>query len=215
MKKLTTLWLTFLMTMASLTGCSPDDASSVGIIGGADGPTSIFVSDGENQSDTQDKSIPDTDIPKDTVPEDEPGSTNGPPDNIEEELGAAVTGTENLIQGSVVIEEEGCYTSKEEVALYLMKYGMLPGNYITKQEAHSLGWEGGSLDSYAPGKSIGGDNFGNYEGSLPEADGRSYKECDIDSGPDGRGAKRIVFSNDGLIFYTEDHYETFTLLTGG
>ncbi len=215
MKKLTTLWLTFLMTMASLTGCSPDEALSIGIIGGADGPTSILVSDGNNQSAIPDKNLPDADVPEDTVPEDGPEGTNDPPGNVEENFGPAVTGTENLIQGSVVIEEEGCYTSKEEVALYLMKYGMLPGNYITKKEAQSMGWEGGALDSYAPGKSIGGDYFGNYEGSLPEADGRSYQECDIDSGPDGRGAKRIVFSNDGLIFYTEDHYETFTLLTGG
>ncbi len=215
MKRLTTLWLTFLMAMASLAGCSPDDASSIGIIGGADGPTSILVADGGNQSAPQDKNLSDADVTEDAIPEDGPESKGGPLGDIEDELGPAVTGTQNLIQGSVVIEEEGCYTSKEEVALYLMKYGMLPGNYITKQEAQSMGWEGGSLDSYAPGKSIGGDRFGNYEGSLPEADGRSYKECDIDSGPDGRGAKRIVFSNDGLIFYTDDHYETFTMLTGG
>ena len=57
--------------------------------------------------------------------------------------------------------------------------------------------------------------FGNYEGLLPEADGRTYAECDIDTlGADSRGAKRIVFSNDGLIYYTEDHYETFELLYG-
>ena len=57
--------------------------------------------------------------------------------------------------------------------------------------------------------------FGNYEGLLPEADGRTYTECDIDTlGADSRGAKRIVFSNDGLIYYTEDHYETFELLYG-
>ena len=50
---------------------------------------------------------------------------------------------------------------------------------------------------------------------MPEADGRTYTECDIDTaGADERGAKRIVFSNDGLIFYTEDHYQTFTLLLG-
>ena len=50
---------------------------------------------------------------------------------------------------------------------------------------------------------------------MPEADGRTYAECDIDTlGADSRGAKRIVFSNDGLIYYTEDHYETFELLYG-
>ena len=133
----------------------------------------------------------------------------------EAELGPAVTGTETLSLGNTVLEEEGSYTSRDTVALYLMKYGTLPQNYITKAEAQALGWEGGSLLEYAPGKSIGGDWFGNYEGALPEAEGRTYTECDIDTaGADERGAKRIVFSNDGLIFYTEDHYQTFTLLLG-
>ena len=90
-----------------------------------------------------------------------------------------------------------------------------PDNFITKKDAQALGWPGGSLEPYAPGKCIGGSRFGNYEGLLPEADGRTYTECDIDTlGADSRGAKRIVFSNDGLIYYTEDHYETFELLYG-
>ncbi len=113
------------------------------------------------------------------------------------------------------IAEDGVYTSKEDVALYLHTYGKLPGNFITKKEAKALGWEGGSLEPYAPGKCIGGDYFGNYEGNLPEKSGREYHECDIDTlGADSRGPKRIVYSNDGLIYYTEDHYETFTLLYG-
>ncbi|MFR1264042.1 MAG: ribonuclease domain-containing protein [Christensenellales bacterium] len=78
-----------------------------------------------------------------------------------------------------------------------------------------MGWEGGSLEPYAPGRSIGGDRFGNYEGLLPEAEGRRYTECDIDTmGRSSRGAKRIVFSNDGLIYYTGDHYKSFELLYG-
>ena len=82
-----------------------------------------------------------------------------------------------------------------------------------QQDAQALGWPGGSLEPYAPGMCIGGSRFGNYEGLLPEADGRTYTECDIDTlGADSRGAKRIVFSNDGLIYYTEDHYATFELL---
>ena len=113
------------------------------------------------------------------------------------------------------LPEDGEYTSKDDVALYLYTYGHLPGNFITKEEARALGWSGGGLEDYAPGKSIGGDRFGNYEGLLPEADGRTYHECDIDTkGARSRGAKRIVFSNDGLIYYTEDHYESFTLLYG-
>ena len=112
-----------------------------------------------------------------------------------------------------LIDEEGSYTSKEDVALYIHTYGCLPGNFITKNEARKLGWEGGGLDAYAPGMCIGGDHFGNYEGLLPED--RDYTECDIDTlGAKSRGAKRIVFSEDGLIYYTEDHYESFELLYG-
>lgn len=113
------------------------------------------------------------------------------------------------------IDEDGAYTTKDDVALYIHTYGHLPDNFITKKDAQALGWPGGSLEPYAPGKCIGGSRFGNYEGLLPEADGRTYTECDIDTlGADSRGAKRIVFSNDGLIYYTEDHYETFELLYG-
>lgn len=113
------------------------------------------------------------------------------------------------------LAEDGSYTTKEDVALYLHLYGRLPDNFITKQQAQALGWEGGGLEELAPGKCIGGNRFGNYEGLLPEKDGRTYTECDIDTlGAKSRGAKRIVFSNDGLIYYTEDHYESFQLLYG-
>ena len=111
------------------------------------------------------------------------------------------------------VDPEGSYTTKEAVAAYLRAYGRLPRNFITKSEARALGWSGGGLDPYAPGMSIGGDRFGNYEGLLPDAPGREYRECDIDTaGAASRGAKRIVYSNDGLIYYTDDHYESFTLL---
>ena len=114
-----------------------------------------------------------------------------------------------------VIDPNGVYTSKEDVALYIYTYGCLPGNFITKDEAQDLGWSGGGLEEYAPGMCIGGDRFGNYEGLLPDAAGRTWTECDIDTlGAESRGAKRIVFSNDGLIYYTGDHYESFELLYG-
>ena len=110
------------------------------------------------------------------------------------------------------IDEDGSYTKKEDVALYLYVYGKLPQNFITKKEAQNLGWSGGSLEPYAPGKCIGGDKGGNYEGVLPDG---KFHECDIDSlGKKSRGAKRIVYSDDGRIYYTEDHYETFELLYG-
>ncbi len=114
-----------------------------------------------------------------------------------------------------VIAEDGVYTSASDVAEYINTYGKLPGNFITKKEAGKLGWEGGSLEPYAPGMCIGGDYFGNYEGLLPDKPGREYHECDIDTlGKSKRGAKRIIYSNDGLIYYTGDHYESFTLLYG-
>ena len=113
----------------------------------------------------------------------------------------------------IVIDEEGSYTTCDDVSLYIYTYGKLPNNFITKKDAKKLGWEGGSLEPYAPGMCIGGDYFGNYEGLLPTKDGREYHECDIDTlGKRARGPKRIIFSNDGLIYYTDDHYETYTQL---
>jgi len=114
-----------------------------------------------------------------------------------------------------LLPEDGSYYSKDEVALYIHQYGKLPDNFMTKKQAEKLGWSGGSLEKYAPGKVIGGSQFGNREGLLPSKEGRVYYECDIDTlGESKRGAKRIVFSNDGLIYYTEDHYESFELLYG-
>lgn len=123
---------------------------------------------------------------------------------------------EDIAVEELTISEDGTYTSKDEVAAYLNEYGHLPSNFITKKEAKSLGWVSseGNLDEVAPGMSIGGDYFGNYEGILPEADNREYHECDIDFDGTYRNAKRIVYSNDGLIYYTEDHYESFELLYG-
>ena len=117
-------------------------------------------------------------------------------------------------EDELTVSEDGEYTSKEEVALYIHLYNHLPSNYITKNEAKELGWVSseGNLNKVAPGKSIGGDKFGNREGLLPDKKGRVYYECDIDYVKGSRNGKRIVFSNDGLIYYTEDHYETYELL---
>lgn len=114
------------------------------------------------------------------------------------------------------VTEDGWYSSKEEVALYIHLYGHLPDNYVTKREAQELGWTGGSVERYAgEGTAIGGSRFGNYEGLLPEAEGRVYTECDIGTvGGTSRGAERVVFSNDGLVYYTGDHYGSFELLYG-
>ena len=130
------------------------------------------------------------------------------------------TGAQSLIEvteaaDEAALPEDGWFYSAESVSLYLQTYGKLPDNFITKDEARELGWEGGSVEEFTPGYAIGGDKFGNREGLLPVAEGRQYYECDIDTnGRDSRGAKRIVYSNDGLIYYTDDHYESFTLLYG-
>lgn len=112
---------------------------------------------------------------------------------------------------SAPVEEGEFYYDLENVILYLEYYGCLPDNYITKDDARSLGWNGGTPERYLEGAAIGGDRFGNREGTLPKKSGRTYTECDLNTdGKSSRGAERLVFSNDGLYFHTEDHYETFT-----
>ena len=147
-----------------------------------------------------------TDPAPEVIPEEEPEEI---PEEVPEEA------PEEEPEEEPVIDEDGVYTTKDDVALYIYTYGRLPKNFMTKKEARKLGWEGGGLDDYADGMCIGGDYFGNYEGLLPDKDGREYTECDIDTlHASKRGAKRIIFSNDGLIYYTDDHYESFTLLYG-
>lgn len=112
------------------------------------------------------------------------------------------------------IEEDEYYYDLEHVVLYLEYYGCLPDNYITKNEARDLGWSGGTPERFLEGSAIGGDKFGNREKLLPVEKGRTYTECDLNTnGADSRGTERLVFSNDGLYFHTEDHYEHFTEYT--
>lgn len=116
------------------------------------------------------------------------------------------------------IQPNGIYTTQDDVSLYIHTYGKLPKNFITKEQAKALGWPGGDLEPYAPGKCIGGNHFGNYPNDngvkpFPEASGRKFFECDIDTlGKHDRGPKRLVYSNDGLVYYTPDHYKNFTKL---
>jgi len=114
------------------------------------------------------------------------------------------------------IAENGSYNSKEDVALYIHTYSRLPNNFVTKKEAKAMGWNAskGNLRKVCEGCSIGGDVFTNEEKILPVKKGRIYYECDIDYEGGKRNAKRIVFSNDGLIFYTADHYSSFEQLYG-
>ena len=176
------LALLLAVTALTVSGCGMD----ISVIGGEDGPTEVIVS-GPGVSETV------------QLPEEDPAGTEPAAEEEPEE--------------PVQIDEDGTYNSVEDVSLYLYTYDHLPDNYITKNEARELGWTGGSVEQVAPGCAIGGDRFGNREGVLPKAEGRQYYECDIDTiGETSRGAKRIVWSDDGLIYYTEDHYESFTLL---
>ena len=156
-----------------------------------------------------------------TMPLDEfiPADTGAQQTSLAESAATEPVATEPAVtepeETQALLDPDGWYYSAEDVALYLVTYGELPCNFITKNEARDLGWEGGSVQKYLEGAAIGGDKFGNREGILPKADGRQYYECDIDTdGKNSRGAKRIVYSNDGLIYYTEDHYESFILLYG-
>lgn len=139
-----------------------------------------------------------------------PGSTGNAASAGQSSQAAALRSDE----ADAPLDEHGSYTSKDQVALYLHTYGCLPDNYITKKEAEGLGWDSkkGNLWEVAPGMSIGGSYFGNYEGKLPEKKGRRYYECDINYEGGYRGAERIIYSDDGLIFYTGDHYENFEQL---
>lgn len=113
------------------------------------------------------------------------------------------------------VDEDGEYDSRDKLALYIHTYGHLPKNFVTKAEAEAAGWSGGSVEKVLPGMCIGGDRFGNREGLLPKAEGRVWTECDVNTrGKKARGSERIVFSNDGLIYYTADHYDSFELLYG-
>lgn len=209
MKKLTSLFLS-LLVLLSLTGCGngseelagavldaviesvenyEGNIESVGIIGGADGPTSILVT-GPDASE---------DVSFSPADPDEIGVIGGAD-------GTVVIETTSPIDQNVPCLGE-YYYDLENVVLYIEYYGELPDNYITKNEARSLGWEGGTPERYLEGSAIGGDRFGNREGLLPKG---NYTECDLNTlGKSSRGAERLVFS-DTEYYYTEDHYESFT-----
>lgn len=131
-----------------------------------------------------------------------------------EKRATATRASERGTEAGAGIREDGSYTSRDEVALYLHTYGKLPKNFISKKDAEEQGFRFGEGDfgEAFPGMSVGGSRFGNYEGQLPEKSGRRYYECDIDYQGGRRNAKRLVYSNDGLIFYTDDHYKSFTQL---
>jgi hypothetical protein len=110
--------------------------------------------------------------------------------------------------------EAGYATGRGEAGAdyQVLVHGELPDYYISKEEARRLGWDSkkGNLAEVLPGRMIGGDVFRNGEGKLPDAPGRVWYEADVDYTGGYRNGKRILFSNDGLIFFTDTHYLTFT-----
>lgn len=181
--------LTVFLMMSSFLGCNLEEFNS---FLGEDETTTV-----QNQDETSTQNQEETNV-----------------QNQEETSIQKQDNNESEDEKSLEVFENKEYSSKEEVAAYINKYNKLPSNYITKKEAENLGWESskGNLWDVADGKSIGGDKFGNREGLLPKKSGRQYYECDIDYNGGYRGAKRIIYSNDGLIYYTEDHYKTFEQL---
>lgn len=154
-----------------------------------------------------------------SVEEDEPAELPQQESKTPESSQAPPTAEESLPESNEnnsenPLDENGRYTSPEDVALYIHQYNKLPVNFITKNEAKKLGWDNqkGNLWDVTDQMSIGGDRFGNYEGALPEAEGRTWKECDVNYQGGYRGSERLLYSSDGLIFYTADHYQTFTQL---
>ena len=200
-KRNRSLWLVLLLaavlTLSLLTVCRKSGAGEQGNSAAQHSTASEAQASqnaGEEESESQELILYDEDDFQDSVYAEEEEQ----PEKEEESVQTAA------------IDEHGSYTTKDDVALYIHTFGKLPPNFITKKEAQKLGWSGGSLEPYAPGKCIGGSYFGNYEGILPEG---KYRECDIDTlGKKSRGAKRIIYSDDGRIYYTDDHYKSFTQL---
>lgn len=206
MKKWLSLLLAALM-LFSLTACTQEEVDTTLEI--LDAVVSALPEEEKSPAPQPEETLPDSQAPPavEDAPAILPAVDQQPP----------VSEVQPPVEQPPVLPEDGQYDDKDNVALYIHLYGKLPSNYVTKKDAEALyGWQGGALDVIAPGKAIGGSYYGNYEGLLPDADGREWTECDIGTiGQTKRGAERIVFSNDGLIYYTEDHYETFELLYGG
>ena len=103
----------------------------------------------------------------------------------------------------------------EGMDVFLAYWGILPGNYIGKDSARNAGWKPKkSLSNKLPGKSIGGDIYANRNLKLPQIPGRVWYEADINYTEGKRNSERLLYSNDGLMFVTYDHYETFYEIIG-
>lgn len=212
MKRRISSFLLSLLMLLTLVGCNEiqNQGSHSAVIYGYYGASDSLIDLPVQEPESGSQSAPEG---NQNLPDDNQALSNVAPSGNEAE-GNQPGGKSD--EGNKTVDENGWYTSKEEVALYIHLYGELPDNYVTKREAEEAGWSGGNVERYTgEGTAIGGSTFGNREGLLPKEQGRTYTECDIDTpGQNSRGAKRIVFSNDGLVYYTDDHYESFELLYG-
>ena len=220
LKRSLALTLALLLSF-SLFGCTTEELETAGeIIGTVADIADAVISESSDSESADSESVDSgegeiTAPPADKeLPQIEEGSCVADENYVEQEEEPEQQVIEQPEEATPAIDCDGIYTTKEDVALYLWTYGELPQNFMTKNEARKLGWEGGGLDDYAPDMCIGGDSFGNREGILPDT--YKYIECDIDTlNRDKRGAKRLVFSKGcEVIYYTDDHYESFELLYG-
>ncbi|PHM27417.1 ribonuclease [Xenorhabdus budapestensis] len=120
----------------------------------------------------------------------------------------------NAVARNVPSQQIDILTEHHRVADYVHQHNRLPDYYITKKQARRLGWDAskGNLCEILPGKAIGGDRFSNRENKLPNQRDRQWFEADVNYNCGRRGSNRLLYSNDGLIYLTLDHYKTFTKL---
>ena len=217
MKKKRILGIRLVLLMLFVTACGSSQGITAGTTQESEARAQIYES--EVQEVESELQANDSEISGEEVEEDKTETQNEPDaqGEAEPEIQEETSDTEDFQKDTAndnIPTYGNNYYDVANVVLYLEVYNELPPNYITKSEAQALGWEGGSVEKYKEGAAIGGDTFGNREGLLPAADGRKYTECDIDThGYSSRGSRRLVFSNDGLYFYTSNHYESFSEVT--
>ena len=205
MKKIFNILALILAVLLIISGCTPDNSGITNDVNNSVNNSDIN-NDGVGNNDIDSNDNNNNEINSNDIDGSDTDSESTVPKDSE-----SMAPTE---QDEPEIDEDGTYSGPLLVAKYIHTYNKLPSNYITKKEASKLGWESdeGNLWEVTDKMSIGGDKFGNKEGLLPKKEGRIYYECDVNYEGGYRGAERIVFSNDGLIFYTDDHYESFTQL---
>ena len=211
---LLSLILTLSLTLPMMAGCTVEDALDIATMVVESLPEESYD---EPQEAPEEAPLPEmTAAPLPSAEQDEPAPPQAEPETEETPAPTEAPVVTAAPTPEATVEYGYDYSDPYDVADYIHLYGELPPNFITKDEAKDWGWVSseGNLWEVAPGMSIGGDRFGNREKLLPEASGRKWYECDVNYNGGFRGAERILYSNDGLIYYTDDHYESFTAIYG-